>query len=258
MTLTSFRILTPRYASPEQIKGEAMTIATDVYSLGVVMYELLTGRSPYEFVNGSTQEFAQEVCEREPQKPSLAILRPGRREGNSENRSGSFREISPEKLSRQLRGDIDNIVLMALRKEPARRYASANDLHEDIQRHLENIPVHARNDSVWYRTTKFVARHKAAVAASVFVMLAMLAGLIVTLHEARVARTERARAERRFNDVRKLANSLMFEVHDSIRDLPGTLPARKLLVDRAVEYLGQSVAGSKRRYRSAARIGGRL
>ena len=133
-------------------------------------------------------------------------------------------------MSKQLRGDIDNIALMALRKEPTRRYASANDLHEDIQRHLENIPVHARNDSVWYRTTKFVARHKAVVAASALVLVALLAGFIVTLHEARVAQNERARAERRFNDVRELANSLMFEVHDSIRDLPGTLPARKLLV----------------------------
>jgi serine/threonine protein kinase len=237
-TLTSFRILTPRYASPEQIKGEAMTIATDVYSLGVVMYELLTGRSPYELVNGFTQEFAQEVCEREPPKPGLAVLRLQEvQQGNLQNESRAFREISHEKLSRQLRGDIDNIVLMALRKEPSRRYASANDLQEDIRRHLENIPVRARNDSVWYRTTKFVARHRAAVAASVFVVLALLAGLIITLHEARVARTERARAERRFNDVRKLANSLMFEVHDSIRDLPGTLPARKLLVDRAREYL---------------------
>jgi serine/threonine protein kinase len=237
-TLTSSRILTPRYASPEQIKGEAMTIATDVYSLGVVMYELLTGRSPYELVNGNTQEFAQEVCEREPQKPSLAVLRSSAAEdGSPENRSGAFREISHEKVSKQLRGDIDNIVLMALRKEPSRRYASANDLHEDIQRHLENIPVHARNDSVWYRATKFVARHKAAVAASALVLVALLAGLIITLHEARVAQNERARAERRFNDVRKLANSLMFEVHDSIRDLPGTLPARKLLVSRAQEYL---------------------
>jgi eukaryotic-like serine/threonine-protein kinase len=237
-TLTSFRILTPRYASPEQIKGEAMTIATDVYSLGVVMYELLAGRSPYEFVNGSTQEFSQEICEREPQKLSLAALRsPEGGDENTGNRSGTIREISPEKVSKQLRGDIDNIVLMALRKEPSRRYASANDLQEDIRRHLENIPVHARNDSVWYRATKFVARHKAGVAASVLVILAMLTGLIVTLHEARVARTERARAERRFNDVRKLANSLMFEVHDSIRDLPGTLPARKLLVSRALEYL---------------------
>jgi len=237
-TLTGFRVLTPRYASPEQIQGEPMTIATDLYSLGVVLYELLTGRSPYELVNGSTQEFAREVCEKEPQKPSSAVLRSrGAGEGNSENRPGAFREISPEKLRKRLRGDIDNIVLMTLRKEPSRRYASANDLGEDIRRHLENIPVRARNDSVWYRTTKFVTRHKAAVTASAIVLLAMMAGLIVTLHEARVARIERARAERRFNDVRKLANSLMFEVHDSIRDLPGTLPARKLLVNRALEYL---------------------
>ncbi len=237
-TLTSFQILTPRYASPEQIKGETMTIATDVYSLGIVLYELLTGRSPYEFVYGSTQEFAQEVCQREPPKPSLAVLRPLRpRTGNAQTQSAPFPKISPDKLCKQLRGDVDNIVLMALRKEPSRRYASVNDLQEDIRRHLGNIPVRARNDSVWYRTTKFVARHKAVVAASVLLVLALLAGLIVTLHEARVARIERARAERRFNDVRKLANSLMFEVHDSIRDLPGTLPARKLLVTRALEYL---------------------
>lgn len=238
VTLTGFRVLTPRYASPEQIQGEPMTIATDVYSLGVVLFELLTGRSPYELVNGSTQEFAREVCEKEPQKPSSAVLcSQGAREGNPENRPGAFRKISPEKLCKRLRGDIDNIVLMALRKEPARRYASANDLCEDIRRHLDSVPVRARNDSAWYRTTKFVARHKAGVAASVIVAIAMIAGLIVTLHEARVARIERARAERRFNDVRKLANSLMFEVHDSIRDLPGTLPARKLLVSRALEYL---------------------
>jgi len=175
-TLTSFRILTPRYASPEQIKGEPMTIATDVYSLGVVMYELLTGRSPYELVNGTTQEFAQEVCDKEPQKPSLAILRSPAEDRNPENRSRAFGQISHERVSKQLRGDIDNIVLMALRKEPSRRYKSANDLHEDIQRHLGNIPVHARNDSVWYRTTKFVARHKAAVAASALVLVALLAG----------------------------------------------------------------------------------
>ena len=237
-TLTGFRVLTPRYASPEQIQGEAMTMATDVYSLGVVLYELLTGRSPYELMNGSTREFEREVCEKEPQKPSSSVLRSqGAGEGNPQKRAGSVPKISSEKLRKRLRGDIDNIVLMALRKEPSRRYTSANDLGEDIRRHLENVPVRARNDSVWYRTTKFVARHKAAVAASVLVVIAMMAGLIVTLHEARVARVERARAERRFNDVRKLANSLMFEVHDSIRDLPGTLPARKLLVNRALEYL---------------------
>lgn len=238
VTMAGFRALTPRYASPEQIQGEAMTIATDVYSLGVVLYELLTGRSPYELANGSPQEFAREVCEKEPLKPSSAVLRPQEAgKGEAENHSGEFREISSEKLRKRLRGDLDNIVLMALRKDPSRRYASASDLGEDVRRHLESVPVRARNDNVWYRTTKFVARHRAAVAASVLMVIALMTGLIVTLHEARVARIERARAERRFNDVRKLANSLMFEVHDSIRDLPGTLPARKLLINRALEYL---------------------
>jgi serine/threonine protein kinase len=213
-----------------------MTIATDVYSLGVVLYELLTDQSPYKFVNGPTQEFAQEVCVKRTAeaKPGGSSF-PRDTTGSLQTGTRAFRNISHEKLSWQLRGDIDNIVLMALRKEPARRYASANELQEDIQRHLENIPVHARNDSAWYRTTKFVARHKAWVAASVLVMLAMMTGLIVTLHEARVARTERARAERRFNDVRKLAKSLMFEVRFH-RGFAGTLPA-KLLVNRALEYL---------------------
>ncbi len=231
-TLTGFRALTPRYASPEQIKGEAMTTATDVYSLGVVLYELLTGLSPYELANVSTEGFSRMVCEKEVQKPSLAVSRAQPASG-----SRAFREISPEKLRKQLGGDLDNIVLMALRKEPSRRYASVKDLQEDIRRHLKNIPVSARNDTVWYRTHKFVARHTAGVGASVLVILAIVTGLIVTLREARIARVQSARAERRFNDVRKLANSLMFEVHDSIKDLPGAMPARKLLVNRAQEYL---------------------
>jgi len=224
-TLTGFHALTPRYASPEQIKGEAMTTATDVYSLGVVLYELLTGLSPYEMANVSTQDFSRMVCEKEVQKPSLAVFR-------AKPASGSrvLREISPEKLRKQLGGDLDNIVLMALRKEPSRRYASVNDLQEDIRRHLENIPVTARTDTVWYRATKFVVRHKAGVAASAAVVLILVAGLFITI------RAER-RAKRRFDDVRALANSLIFDVHDSVKDLPGSTPARKIIVDRALQYL---------------------
>jgi serine/threonine protein kinase len=224
-TLTGFRALTPRYASPEQIKGEAMTTATDVYSLGVVLYELLTGLSPYELANISTQDFSRMVCEKEVQKPSVAVLRTERSPA-----SDGFREISPEKLHKQLNGDLDNIVLMALRKEPSRRYASVNDLQEDIRRHLENIPVSARNDTVWYRATKFVIRHKAGVTASAAVVLILIAGLFITI------RAER-RAKRRFDDVRALANSLIFDVHDSVKDLPGSTPARKIIVDRALQYL---------------------
>jgi eukaryotic-like serine/threonine-protein kinase len=143
----------------------------------------------------------------------------------------------PAKLKRRLRGDLDNIVLKALRKEPARRYASAEQLAEDIRRHLQGLPVTATPDSVPYRASKFVRRHKAGAAATVMVALAVVGGVATTLREARIAVRERARAERRFNDVRKLANSFLFEFDDAIRNLPGSTPARSLVVKRALEYL---------------------
>jgi tetratricopeptide (TPR) repeat protein len=135
-----------------------------------------------------------------------------------------------KKLSKRLKGDLDNIVLMALRKEPQRRYASVERFADDIRRHLENLPVIARKDTVAYRTSKFVRRHRSGIAATAIMVVALLIGLGITLNEKR-------RADRRFNDVRSLANSLLFEIHDSIRDLPGSTPARKLLVDRALQYL---------------------
>jgi eukaryotic-like serine/threonine-protein kinase len=141
------------------------------------------------------------------------------------------------KLKRRLRGDVDNIVLKALRKEPARRYASAEQMAEDIRRHLQGFPVTATPDSVSYRARKFVRRHKVGVAASALIALAVAGGVATTWWEARVAVMERRRAERRFNDVRKLANSFLFEFDDAIRNLPGSTPARALVVKRALEYL---------------------
>jgi serine/threonine protein kinase/tetratricopeptide (TPR) repeat protein len=241
-TLTAFRILTPGYASPEQVKGEPITTASDVYSLGVVLYELLTGRSPYSGGNRTPQELARAVCEFEPERPSTAV-----RWTTAESKQGSTQktqaptdsahDVSPAKLSKRLSGDLDNIVLMALRKEPLRRYASVEQFGEDIRRHLEDLPVIARKDTAGYRTSKFISRHKAGVAAAVAAILTLLVGMAGTLREAHIARQQRARAEQRFNDVRKLANSLMFEIHDSIKDLSGATPARKLLVTRALEYL---------------------
>lgn len=241
-TLTEFQVLTPRYASPEQIKGEPMTTASDVYSLGVVLYELLTGHSPYRLASSSLPEIARAACTDEPQRPSLIAQRAAPAEDKmskslTAEELGAARDSSPQKLSKRLTGDLDNIILMALRKEPPRRYASVEQFAEDIRRHLQNVPVAARNDTVWYRTTKFVNRHKAGVGASVVVALSLLGGLGVTLYESRIARAERARAVQRFDDVRSLANSLIFDVHDSIKDLPGSTPARKIIVDRALKYL---------------------
>jgi len=141
------------------------------------------------------------------------------------------------RVMRQLKGDIDNIVLKALRKEPTRRYASVEQLAEDIRRHLQGLPVMATPDSASYRIGKFVHRHKRGVAATALIALAVTGGVAATWWEARVAVQERSRAERRFNDVRKLANSFLFEFDEAIRNLPGSTPARSLVVKRALEYL---------------------
>ena len=242
-TMSVFRLLTPEYASPEQVRSETITTASDVYSLGVVLYELLTGRTPYRVATRTPHEISIAVCETEPEKPSAAVRHEPASPSHHERSEPSTEEKIPvkagalEKLSRSLRGDLDNIVLMALRKEPRRRYASVEQFAEDIRRYLANLPIVARKDTTSYRTSKFISRHKAGVAAAALATIALLMAMGVILREDRIARSERARAERRFNDVRKLANSLMFEIHDSIKDLPGSTPSRKLLVSRALEYL---------------------
>lgn len=155
------------------------------------------------------------------------------------------RKESPRRLRRRLRGDLDTIVLRAMHKDPQRRYASVEQFSEDIRRHLEGRPVIARRDSWTYRAGKFANRHKIGVAATAFILLAITGGIAATIRESRIAAANERRAEERFNDVRKLANSLMFELHDSIKDLPGSTPARKLLVSRALQYLDRLSAEAK-------------
>ncbi len=240
-SVTQFQGLTPGYASPEQIKGEPITTATDVYSLGVVLYELLTGQHPYFAAGDTAEKIARKVCDTEPKKPSSVVrgIKTSSRSPVSASDDGSSGQAAKaeKKLRKRLSGDLDNIVLRALRKEPQRRYPSVEQFAEDIRRHLENLPVSARKDTVSYRASKFVRRHRVGIAATAIVLVALLAGMAITL-------TEKRRADRRFNDVRSLANSLLFEIHDSIRDLPGSTPARKLIVDRALKYLDSLAAES--------------
>ena len=244
------RPMTPEYASPEQIRGEPITTASDVYSLGVVLYQLLTGRSPYPGETRSTLDLARAVCDTDPGRPSTVVLKPQPARGADQSEPltpeqvSASREGSPAKLRRRLEGDLDNIILKALRKEPQRRYSSVEQFAEDIRRHLEGLPVSAVKDSFRYRTGKFVRRNRLGIAAASLVALSLATGIGATVRQAHIAqrqaeiaRAERARAEKRFKDVRELANSLIFEIHDSIQALPGATPSRKLLLDRAVQYL---------------------
>jgi eukaryotic-like serine/threonine-protein kinase len=241
-TVTMVRLMTPEYASPEQMRGEAITTATDVYSLGVVLYGLLSGRRPYRTTGRTPHEMARAVLEQEPERPSASIDRADQADGEL---VGLARGTSPEKLRRRLGGDLDNIVLKALRKEPERRYVSVEQFSEDVHRHLAGLPVIARPDTFSYRSGKFVRRHKAAVVGATLAVLALVGGIGATMRQAAIARAERARAEQRFYDVRQLANSLLFEVHDAIENLPGSTPARKILVDRALHYLDKLAQEAK-------------
>jgi serine/threonine-protein kinase len=174
---TAFRTglwFTPAYASPEQVRRERVTTLSDQYSLGVILYQLLAGVRPYELAGLSQAEVEEAVCRRVPQRPSSCAGPP---------------------LARQLRGDLDTIVLKALAKEPDRRYRSVQDLAEDLRRHLDNRPVAARPDSFGYRTRTFVRRHRTAVAGAGLAVAVLAGGLITTSWQARVATAARARAE---------------------------------------------------------------
>jgi non-specific serine/threonine protein kinase/serine/threonine-protein kinase len=232
ITATVARVMTPEYASPEQVRGDPVTTATDIYSLGVLLYELLVGHRPYRFQSSSPDEIARVICTVEPERPSTASARAAEVSATNDAQPDI---ATLEQLRRRLRGDLDNIILKALRKEPARRYASVSEFSEDIRRHLEGLPVRACKDTFTYRASKFVRRNKLAVAAAAIVSLTLVGGIIATAWEARVARAERARAEQRFNDVRRMANSFMFELNDEIEK--GPTKAREMLVKKALEYL---------------------
>lgn len=253
-TITKLGVMTPSYASPEQLQNKSVTTATDIYSLGVILYELLSGHRPFETKEENLKEIYQAVIETDPPLPStlvetgfkqLKAISEAETEIFSKKQTPATeinkpRHTNPQTVnlsSQSLRGDLDNIVLKALRKEPERRYLSAENFSEDIKRHLRGLPVTARPNTFSYRAEKFIARNKASVIAAILITLAIIGGIIATLWQAKVAQTERVKAERRFNDVRNLANSFLFELSPKIEKLPGSTEARKELVNLALEYL---------------------
>jgi serine/threonine protein kinase/tetratricopeptide (TPR) repeat protein len=183
-TRTMMRVLTPEFASPEQMRGEPTGPQSDVYSLGVILYIVLSGHRPYTLRSQSPLDVAKAICEIDPPKPSDVLRRideitkpDGTTESITPQSVSLTRNISIGKLRRCLAGDVDNIVLKALHKEPARRYASVEELSEDIRRHLENLPVVARRDAAFYRLAKFAHRNVAMVGAAFLVLLAAAIGI---------------------------------------------------------------------------------
>lgn len=250
ITVTQTKMLTPEYASPEQFLGKNVTTATDIYSLGVILYELLSGHRPFETKGKSLEEIIQSICEILPERPSSVFSSKFKGQSSkSENKTTQSSEqgttnneqkTNPQfaiRNSHLLKGDLDNIILKALRKEPSERYGSVQQFSDDISRYLNGLPILARPQTFKYRFGKYFKRNKTVVLSAMLVLISLISGISATIWQSVVAKHERERAERQFAQTRKIANSLLFEIHDSITDLPGATASRELIVKRALEYL---------------------
>ena len=205
-THTGFVGLTPDYASPEQVRGLPISTSSDVYSLGVVLYQLLTGRKPYALDTATPMEMDRVIVHEPPAPPGLG-------------------------------DELNHILLMALRKEPERRYHTVEAFARDIERYIDHRPILARPDTLWYRTGKYVRRHWIGLAAASLALTGLIGGAGVAVYQAR-------RAQRQFNQVRQLANRFLFDFDDEIAKIPGNVKAREMIVSTALQYLNQLAAES--------------
>jgi eukaryotic-like serine/threonine-protein kinase len=229
---TATWLMTPDFASPEQLGGRASTIATDIYSLGVLLYVLLAGDQPYRLQSGTPLEIERELLDKALLPPSRMAL-----DGPRAEAAAAGRDTTPERLARRLAGDLDAIVLRAMGRDPASRYSSVDQITRDLEHHRRRYPVAARERSTRYVAGRFIQRHLTALGVAAALMLAIVGGAAAALWQAALATRAQARAERRFEDVRELAGSFMFEVYDALDTVPGTTPARELIVQKAVRYL---------------------
>ena len=242
--------LTPRYASPEQVSDRPVTALSDVYALGVLLYELLTGHRPYAEGTARIDEVVRAVCEAEPELPSAAAGRPVERAGPDGPQRiepaelAARRDGDPRLLRRRLAGDLDNVLLKALRKEPERRYSSVEQLALDLENHLAGRPVRARPDTFLYRTGKFLGRHRLASAAAALFALSV-AGFLTALLQQRQELLDRQRrlvAERNRAEAVSTFMAGVFSTPDPTRSRGETVTARELL-DRGALRIGRSLAG---------------
>ena len=214
----TLHMLTPEYASPEQVRGDPITIASDIYSLAAVLYELLTGYKPHRIEKLTPQAIEQAICEQELIRPSL---------------------VPDKALARRLKGDLDTILLYAMQKDPRRRYSSVERFSDDIRSYLSHLPVKARPDTLRYRVRKFARRQRNSLMAAGLVAACLFGGLLVSLREANIAKAN-------LQEARRLANVFVFDVHDAVRDLPGSTHARQLIVETGLRYLDVQARNSSR------------
>lgn len=236
-TVTGMAMATPAYASPEQIRGGAIGVASDIYSLGVMLYELLTGHRPYRLPMKDSDEVARVICEREPTRASTVVAIRERIEPSDgatitvdPAEISDSRRTTVEALRRHLKGDLDTVISVALRKEPHRRYPSVDRFSEDLDRYLDGRPIHARRDTIGYRVTKFASRHPLGLGLGV-------AAFLLVCFLAAYASWEARRLARRMAEDHQLASTFLVEVHDAIAHLPGATPAREKLLRKSLDYL---------------------
>jgi serine/threonine protein kinase len=229
LTRLGGRVMTLRYAAPEQAAGGSITTATDIYSLGVMLHEVVTGLSPYRAVRSGKPPTDSMLLDEQSTLPSRLPL--------AEDFARQCGLAKPRQLARALAGDLDAIMLKAMRRDPAQRYASVELFDADIAGYLQGQPVKARAGTSRYIAGRFVMRHKLPLALAASILLTLVAGLVVAEAERRNAVAEKARAERHLASVRKLANTFIYEVHAKIERLPGSLAARQTLIATSLEYL---------------------